>query len=118
MVALRLRFAALALLRTRQLLEIAVKLLGLPADLDCLHHHFPVQICSQVLDNHAVNTAVYGNQLEEFDPEGHLLHPHLAPRFQPPAGGSSVSNAWYPVSLLRLTNRLLFKVVKKVQPAR
>ena len=32
--------------------------------------------------------------------------------------GPSVSRAWYPVFLARLTNRLLFRVVKKVHPAR
>lgn len=91
-----------------------MKLLDLPANLHRVDDHFARQMSSEVVGNNPFHVAVRGDQLEELSPKGHLLPPH----FYPPAGGSSVSRAWYPVSLLALTNRLLFKVVKKVQPAR
>lgn len=64
MVLLRLRRAALAFLRPRQLLETPVKLLYLPAYLDGIDDHFPVQVRRQVVGYHPFNAAVRGDQLE------------------------------------------------------
>ena len=50
--------------------------------------------------------------------KGSCLRRTSSPVLHPPGGEASASSACYPACLLVLTNRLLFRVAKNVQPAR
>ena len=50
--------------------------------------------------------------------KGACLRRTSSPVLHPPGGGATASNTCYPTCLLALTNRLLIKVVRNVQPAR
>ena len=118
MVALGAGFATRAFFDPGELLEAAVKRFLLPARARGGFHQVLVSAKVKLLVTTHSMSPFGTTGLTKRTAKGACLRRTSSPVLHPPGGGATASNACYPTCLLALTNRLLTRVVRNVQPAR
>ena len=118
MVALDAGFATRAFFDPSELPEAAVKRFFRPACARGGFYQLLVNAKAKLFfTTHSISS--FGTTgLTKCTAKGSCLRRTSSTVLHPPGGGASASSAGYPTCLLALTNRLLIRVVRNVQPAR